>query len=147
MRTIMNRHCNELRMLAVREFIEAEGNFCMTVWIGAEEPTCNTAMCIGGTGAYLMSLADERDARSYDENAVSDWLGIDREMGGRLFYCCNDNAPVHEAIDNKVWHRMHHITRAQALQAIDNVIKDGAPHWHVICADIDDEYRERGGWR
>jgi len=142
MRTIINKHCNELRMLTVRNYVENEVNFNMTVWIGevpGDGPTCETAMCIGGTASFLMSLENKKQP-TFSEYQVSDWLGLDRAMGMRLFYCRDDNTPVHEVITNEHWYRLYNVTREQALQAIDNVIADGAPHWDVICADHDRLY-------
>lgn len=101
--------------------------------------SCDTVACIGGSAACLMATerGDPHDASDISEKHVCEWLGIDEELGARLFYCMNDGSPVDYSRNAFTMNRLGKVTRDQALVALTNVVRDGTPHWEDICADID----------
>lgn len=126
-----NEHCNVEEMLKVRERIHTDlddRQFDM-------RSICGTARCIAGwtvsTKEYLSEvLIGDREV----VDVASDKLGLTDVQSDALFFVVPDPETDNPNSIKYGTSAMHDVTRDQAIQAIDNMIADGMPHWQDILA-------------
>lgn len=125
---------NRERILQLADEIEAMPyknltGFADSGWIGSnEQPTgfnmksfgCGTAACIGGHAAYRQRQEDP--GTRYNPNGLSGmaskWLGIDPQLGDRLYY------PAVDDYDS--------ITPKQAARVLRHLAETGKVDWSII---------------
>ena len=122
-----NEHCNVEEMIKVRERIRNEATddtFNMASF-------CGTARCIAGWAVVGAELVDGIIYPAFDVSDIAKkQLGLTPEQADMLFFAHAD--PYYKADGRYVIPQLHTVTKEQAIQAIDNVIADGAPHWQEL---------------
>lgn len=89
------------------------------------EFTCGTVVCIGGHCEMLLEAesALEPEWSTTKSKRAAEWLEIDHKVAHALFF----------PFGLRSWHL---ITRADAIQAIENVDKNGDPDWKTVRPDL-----------